>query len=186
MTEQFAMVNDETIIQEFRDTLGLHKTIIVTGDEGVGKITTSLNALQDVANIFFFGNPLDYRGHTRPGGYEQYLDHIRKLKPDLTIIATEKEMLALAPSLLTACRATLLVDEVYGRSDVQRAKLYKLTATEGVKTVVVTGCMKNLYSLTELVDAGLLLTGRSAIYIEGDYIRKVCRHLRPESFATEK
>lgn len=186
MTEQFAMVNDETIIQEFRDTLRLHKTIIVTGDEGVGKITTSLNALQDVANIFFFGNPLDYRGHTRPGGYEQYLDHIRKLKPDLAIIATEKEMLALPPSLLTECGATLLVDEVYGRSDSQRAKLYKLTATEGVKTVVVTGCMKNLYSLTELVDAGLLLTGRSAIYIEGDYIRKVCRHLRPESFATEK
>lgn len=186
MSEQIATLNDEKILQEFRDTLAANKTIVVTGDEGVGKITHSLNALSDMANIYFFGNPLDYRGHTRPGGYEQYLDHIRQLKPDLTIIAAEKEMLDVSPEALASRNAILLIDEVYGRSDAQRAKLVELTGTDGVKTVVITGCMKNLHTLVELVDAGLLLTGRSTIAIEGDYIRKICRHLRPESSSPPK
>ncbi len=177
------MANDEAIIQEFRETLSRYKTIVVTGDEGVGKITYSLNALKDSANIHFFGNPLDYRGHTRLGGYEQYLNHIRELKSDLTVIATEKEILMIEPFGLTSCQAILLIDEVYGRSNAQRAKLYELIGIEGVKTVIVTGCMKNLHALDELVDAGLLLTGKSAISIEGDYIRTICKHLRPESLS---
>jgi len=178
--------NDEQIISEFRNTLAQYKTIVVTGDEGVGKIVFSLAAMKDLPNVFYIGNPLDFRGQSRPGGYEQYLDHIKPLKPDLSIVATETDTLSLKPEQLTDSHAILLIDEVYGRSETQRAKLYELIGTEGIKTVIVTGCMKNLHNLISLVDAGLMLTGRSALFIEGDYIKKLCPHLQPELFTPEK
>jgi hypothetical protein len=179
-------VNDETILRDFRTTLDQYKTIVVTGDEGVGKIVHTLAALHDTANVFFIGNKLDYRGQTRPGGYQQYLEHIRPLKSDLTIVATESAIFELDRATLTDWHATLLIDEVYGRSDAQRTKLYELISAEGIKTVIVTGCMKNLHALIELVEAGLMLTGRSALFIEGDYIKKLCKHLRPESYPHDK
>lgn len=178
--------NDEQIISEFRNTLAQYKTIVVTGDEGVGKIVFSLAAMKDMPNVLYIGNPLDFRGQSRPGGYEQYLDHIKPLKPDLSIVATETDTLSLKPEQLIDSHAILLIDEVYGRSETQRAKLYELIGTEGIKTVIVTGCMKNLHNLVSLVDAGLMLTGRSALFIEGDYIKKLCPHLQPESFTPEK
>lgn len=178
--------NDEQIISEFRNTLAEYKTIVVTGDEGVGKIVFSLAAMKDLPNVLYIGNPLDFRGQSRPGGYEQYLDHIKPLKPDLSIVATETDTLSLKPEQLTDSHAILLIDEVYGRSETQRAKLYELIGTEGIKTVIVTGCMKNLHNLISLVDAGLMLTGRSALFIEEDYIKKLCPHLQPESFTPEK
>lgn len=184
MTGQIQQDNN-TIVKDMCATLDRYKTIVVTGDEGVGKITHSLEALKDTAHVFFIGNPLDFRGQARPGGYEPYLDQIRSIKPDLTIIATEKNVLSLLPAELSSQSATLLIDEVYGRSDAQRAKLYELIGTEGVKTVIVTGCMKNLHALIDLVDAGLMLTGKSTLFIDGEYSKKLCRHLQPESFVPE-
>lgn len=188
MTEQSnqPQTYNDSVLTEFRNTLAQHKTIVITGDEGVGKIVHSLAALNEMPNVYFIGNPIDYRGQMRPGGYDQYLDHIRPLKADLTIIATEPGILELSPASLAASSAILLVDEVYGRSDAQRAKLYELISSEGIKTVIVTGCMKNLHGLIELVEAGLMLTGRSALFIEGDYIKQLCRHLRPETYPPDK
>jgi hypothetical protein len=174
--------NEILIIKEIQSALAQYKTIVVTGDEGVGKIIFSLAAMKELPNVFYIGNPLDFRGQSRPGGYEQYLDHIRPLKPDLSIIANEDDTLKLEPSYLSAHNAILLIDEVYGRSELQRKKLFELINTEGIKTVIVTGCMKNLHNLVSLVDAGIMLTGRSAIFIEGDYIKKLCPHLQPEHF----
>lgn len=183
MTE--AENHDKAIATAFQNALEQHGTIVVSGDEGVGKILHSLDALKEAENVYFIGNPLDYRGESRPGGYEPYLEHIRSLKPDLTMIATEKDLLSIEPSSLAGTSTTFLVDEVYGRSDAQRAKLYELISAGAVRTVIVTGCMKNLHNLIDLVDAGLMLTGKSALFVDGDYVKKICRRLRPESFTPQ-
>src|SRR5512139_4106746 len=90
----------EKIVREIHDAVADHENVVITGEVGVGKITKTLLALLKSRGVYYVGNPLDYVGHLRPQGYEQYLKDVVSVKEDIYVISTEQEILKMDPARL--------------------------------------------------------------------------------------
>lgn len=176
----------ETIVHDISQAVAQHKSIVVCGEEGAGKITNTLTALHSMDEVYYIGNPVDYEGKWRPKGYVNYISFVMTLKRDMYIIANEIEILSMDPRGLQGKNAVVVIDEVFGRSNKQIEKLNDVFTLDGVKMVLITGCLKNIGLLVSHIEAGLMITGDGTLSIDRDFLRKICSLLRPESHSQDK
>lgn len=174
------VINKEAIITRIREAIGKHRNIVISGEEGVGKITNTLEALRDTANVYYIGNPVDYVGKPRPKGYDKYINYIMSLKKDMHIIAGEEELLSFDPASLPEEELLLVVDEVYGRSEAQYDKIIEFLQVEKAKVFLITGCLKNVGRIIQSINAGLMLTKDGVILYDREFAIKICSILSPE------
>ncbi|MFO0753670.1 MAG: hypothetical protein U0411_10160 [Thermodesulfovibrionales bacterium] len=175
------IINKEAIIGKIREIIRQYKNIAVSGEEGVGKVTNTLEALQDAAHVYYIGNPVDYIGKPRAKGYDKYIHYIMSLKKDMHIIADEQDIVAFDPSPLAGKDAVLVVDEIYGRSDRQYEKILEILGTEGIKVFIIAGCLKNMSRIVDQIDIVLMLTKDGGLVVESEFIRKVCMILKADA-----
>ncbi|MBZ0157572.1 MAG: hypothetical protein K8I29_15340 [Alphaproteobacteria bacterium] len=175
------IINKEAIISKIRDIIRQYKNIAVSGEEGVGKITNTLEALQDTPHVYYIGNPVDYIGKPRAKGYDKYIHYIMSLKKDMHIIADEEEIVSFDPAPLAGKDTVLVVDEIYGRSDQQYEKILEILGTENIKVFIIAGCLKNISRIVHKIDIVLMLTKDGGLVVESEFIRKVCTILKADA-----
>src|SRR4030042_6603789 len=83
-----------------------YKNILVCGIKGVGKITNTVQAVQDKPNVYYTGNPVDFEGKLRPGSYDKYLKYIMSLKKDINQVADFNALFDLKDNII------LIIDEI--------------------------------------------------------------------------
>lgn len=170
-----------TISEEIINKIGTSKNIVITGEEGVGKLKKTIEALHDHDNVYYIGNPFDYMGNLRPEGYEKYISDVMSLKKDLFIISNERELLSIDPLSLSEKKPVLVIDEIYGRNTAQYEKITGLLQTGQLKVILITGCMKNIGAIAGLFDLGLMLcSDDSCLIIDKGFLDKICGILKPE------
>ncbi|MEW6116956.1 MAG: hypothetical protein AB1553_08655 [Nitrospirota bacterium] len=175
------MDDKEKIISDIQEISKRFRNIVVSGEEGVGKITNTLKALQHASNVYYVGNPVDYIGKPRPKGYDKYINYIMSLKSDMRIIANEDDILSLDFSLLEGSDATLVIDEIYGRSDAQLVKIQEILDSNLRNVFLITGCLKNIGRIVHGINAVLMLTPDGVLLFDKEFAVKVCTILRPEA-----
>ena len=169
------------ISEVIRETIDGVKNIVITGEEGVGKLRKTIEALQDRDNVYYIGNPFDYKGNWRPKGYDKYIFDVMSLKRDLFIISNEIEILSIDPGQLSEKSPVLVIDEIYGRNEAQHEKIAALLAVRNVKVIIVTGCLKNIGGLAKYLDLSLMLfEDDSYLTVEREFLNKICSILKPE------
>ncbi len=168
------------ISDTIREKIDSAKNIVITGEEGVGKLKKTIEALQDRDNIYYIGNPFDYEGKWRSKGYDKYILDVMSLKRDLYIIANEIEILSLDPLHLSKKEAVVIIDEIYGRSAAQYEKLTALLAVDRIKAILITGCLKNIGRMSQHFDLAVILTGQGLLTIDREFLNKICTVLKPE------
>jgi len=176
----FQVINKEAIITRVREAMGQYKNIVISGEEGVGKITNTLEALHDADNVYYIGNPVDYVGKPRPKGYDKYINYITSRKKDMHIIAGEKELLSFDPASLPEKELVLVIDEIYGRSEEQYERIIRFLQVEKAKVFLITGCLKNIGRIVQGIDVGLMLTKDGVILFDREFAIKICSVLSPE------
>ncbi|MEJ2696544.1 MAG: hypothetical protein P8013_07830 [Candidatus Sulfobium sp.] len=160
----FTSDNSENI----RRVMGLYKNVLICGIKGVGKITRTVTAVKDNTNVYYVGNPLDYEGKRRPGSYEKYLTYIRSLKDDITIVEDIVKLFRIKSEIV------LIIDEIYGRSDVQLERISRLMDMENIQIFQIVGCLKNMAWLINKVDINLELHHDGAFVVDRDLARAIC------------
>jgi hypothetical protein len=173
--------NTDTIIKEIREISARFKNMVVSGEEGVGKITNTLGALSSAGNVYYVGNPVDYVGKPRPKGYDKYINYITSLKKDMRIIAEEEEILSLSSLFPPDREAVLVIDEIFGRSNEQYEVLIDILSRTTIKVFLITGCLKNIGRIVHSIDAVLMLTKDGVLLFDKEFAQKVCTILRPEA-----
>lgn len=173
----FPMESKAAIVQELRGIIPAHKNTVICGEVGVGKITNTLEALQDRPDVYYVGNPVDYVGMPRPKGYDKYIRYIRSLKEDLHIISDEAELLAFDFSALSAKGAVVVIDEIFGRSTAQYEKILKVLDTPNLTIAMIVGCLKNIGRSSRKFDAGVMLTNDGILLLSPPFIVKICEIL---------
>lgn len=169
------------ISEAIKKTIGSAKNIIITGEEGVGKLKKTIGALQDQDNIYYIGNPFDYKGSWRPKGYDKYIFEVMSLKRDLYIISNEIEILSIDPDRLSKKGPILVIDEIYGRNAAQLEKITALLERQQIKIIIITGCLKNIGAMSEYLDLSLMLfRDDSFLTVEREFLNKICSILKPE------
>ncbi len=175
------VINREAIIIRIRDVVKRYKNIVVSGEEGVGKITNTLEALQDTEQVYYIGNPVDYIGKPRPKGYDKYINYITSLKKDMRIIADEGEILSLDLSSLPGKEAVVVIDEVYGRSEAQQKKILEILAMKNIKVFIIAGCLKNVGKVIQGMDVVMMLTKDGVLLFDKAFAVQICSILKPET-----
>lgn len=164
----------ENNIDNIRKAIAQGKNVLICGVEGVGKITNTVQAVKDATNVYYLGNPLDYEGKMRPGSYEKYLKYIHSLKKDIRIIEDIESFFAITQPVI------LIIDEVYGRSDIEYAQISRLLDMKNVQVIQITGCIKNMKRLIDKIDFILELHIEGAFSVEKDLAQAICRILGKE------
>lgn len=175
------MSNEKIIVSEIREIATKYKNMVVSGEEGVGKITHTIAALEHDPNVYYIGNPVDYVGKPRPKGYDEYISYIAALKRDMRILAAEQDILGLPARLPAGGESILIIDEVFDRSEAQYDTIIELLNRQGIKTFLITGCLKNIGRLVHHIDAVLMLTKDGVLIFNKEFAAKVCAILRPEA-----
>ena len=49
-------------VENMKKVIGGYKNILVCGIKGAGKITSTVQAVQDKTNVYYSGNPVDFEG----------------------------------------------------------------------------------------------------------------------------
>lgn len=129
-----------------RIAMSSHKNILIRGIQGVGKITNTMKAVRDNPNVYYIGNPLDYEGKRRPGSFEKYLQYIRSLKGDLSLVEDISALFDASSDII------LIIDEIYGRSAEQMEQIGRLLDAEHIQVIQIVGCMKYMGKLIEKMD----------------------------------
>ncbi len=148
-----------------------YKNVLVCGVKGVGKITNTVQAVRENTNVYYIGNPVDYEGKTRPGSYEKYLSYILSLKKDIHIVDNLDELSAVKNDIL------LIIDEIYGRSDAQLARISQLLGMNNIRIIQIVGCMKYMGALIEKIDAIVELHLDGAFMIDKELGKAICEIL---------
>ncbi len=107
-------------VENMREVIGIYKNILICGIKGVGKITNTVQALEDKTNIYYIGNPVDFEGKSRPGSYEKYINYIVSLKKDIKTIDDINTLFNIKHKII------LIIDEIYGRSGEQLVEISRL------------------------------------------------------------
>jgi hypothetical protein len=144
------------------------KNILVCGIKGVGKITNTVQAVQDETNVYYTGNPVDFEGKSRPGSYDKYLKYIASLKKDIKRIDDINTLFSLKDKII------LIVDEIYGRSEGQLAGISKLYDMENIQVLQVVGCMKSMGALINKIDVIVELHNDGAFIIDLELGKSIC------------
>lgn len=170
-----------SVSETIREIIEKSKNIVITGEEGVGKLRKTIEALKDRDNVYYIGNPFDYKGNWRPKGYDKYIFDVMSLKRDLYIISNEIEILSIDPGELSEQKPVLVIDEIYGRNEAQHEKIAALLAVRHVKVIIVTGCLKNIGGLARYLDLSIMLfEDDSHLVVEREFLNKICSILKPE------
>jgi hypothetical protein len=144
------------------------KNILVCGIKGVGKITNTVQAVQDETNVYYSGNPVDFEGKSRPGSYEKYLKYIESLKKDIRRIDDINTVFSLKDKII------LIIDEIYGRSEGQLAGISKLYDMENIQVLQIVGCMKSMGSLINKIDVIVELHNDGAFIVDKELGKSIC------------
>ena len=152
-----------------KKVIACYKNILVCGIKGVGKITNTVQALQDKPNVYYNGNPVDFEGKLRPGSYEKYLKYIVSLKKDITQVSELNTLLTLEEKIV------LIIDEIYGRSSEQLASIGRLYDMENIQVLQIVGCMKSMGTLINKVDVIVELHNDGAFIVDNELGRAICR-----------
>ncbi|HSB51066.1 MAG TPA: hypothetical protein VLD40_00275, partial [Dissulfurispiraceae bacterium] len=83
------------IVKHLGEVLLGFKNVVVSGNEGVGKLKYTLAAFESEKNLYYIGNPFDYEGKARPQGYDEYVRQVKALKADMHVIIKEGDILSL-------------------------------------------------------------------------------------------
>jgi hypothetical protein len=73
-----------------------------------------------------------------------------------------------------------LIDEIYGRSAEQYRKIYEILDTEGLKVILIAGCLKNIGKIIEKFDIILMLIHDGIFLLDKDFVMKICKILGPD------
>jgi len=155
-------------VDNMKKVIGSYKNILVCGVKGVGKITNTVQALQDNTNVYYSGNPVDFEGKSRPGSYEKYLKYILNLKKDITRVDD------LSTLFIEKNKIILIIDEIYGRSEEQLAEISRLYDMENIQILQIVGCMKSMGSLIEKIDVIVELHNDGAFIVDNELGRAIC------------
>ena len=144
------------------------KNILVCGIKGVGKITNTVQAVQDETNVYYSGNPVDFEGKSRPGSYEKYLKYIASLKKDIRRIDDINTLFSLKDKII------LIIDEIYGRSEGQLAGISRLYDMENIQVLQIVGCMKSMGALINKIDVIVELHNNGAFIVDMELGKSIC------------
>lgn len=149
--------------------IACYKNILVCGVKGVGKITSTVQAVQDKTNVYYIGNPVDFEGKLRPVSYEKYLKYIVSLKKDITLINDINALFTLKDKIV------LIVDEIYGRNQDQLASISRLYDMENIQILQIVGCMKSMGALIDRIDVIVELHNDGAFIVDNELGKAICR-----------
>jgi hypothetical protein len=144
------------------------KNILVCGIKGVGKITNTVQAVQEETNVYYTGNPVDFEGKSRPGSYEKYLKYISSLKKDIKRVDDINTLFNLKDKII------LIIDEIYGRSEGQLAAISRLYDMENIQVIQIVGCMKSMGTLINKIDVIVELHNNGAFIIDMELGKSIC------------
>jgi hypothetical protein len=154
-----------------RKVMTCGKNVLICGIKGVGKITNSIKAVKDDENVYYIGNPVDFEGKRRPGSYEKYIQYILFQKRDLRIAEDINELLG------TNNRITIIIDEIYGRSDEQLEQISMILDMENIRVMQIVGCLKYMGKLIDKIDVILQLHPDMAFVIDREFAKAICEKL---------
>ena len=164
---EFTAINPDNI----RKAMEIHKNILIRGIEGVGKITHTIVAVEDKANVYYIGNPLDYEGKKRPVSYEKYLQYIRSLRHDLTLIEDIETLIAMDSSII------LIIDEIFGRSSSELEQIGKILDKKNIQVIQIVGCIKYMGALIDKMDIIIDLHLDGAFTVDKELAKSICNVL---------
>jgi hypothetical protein len=157
-----------------RKAIELHKNVLICGVVGVGKITSTVQAVGHDTNVYYLGNPVDYEGKTRPGSYEKYLKYIHSLKKDIRIIEDIEGIFSVEKPII------LIVDEIYGRTEAEFQQIGRLLDQKNIRVILIAGCIKNVKGLIDKFDFILELHREGAFSVDKELAQAICRILGKE------
>jgi hypothetical protein len=160
-----------------RSVIECCKNIVICGVKGVGKITNTIQAVKDNTNIYYIGNPVDFEGKKRPGSYDRYLNYIMSLKKDLNMVKGIQTLFKIRQKII------LIIDEIYGRSEVQLEQIDKLLDMENIQVIQIVGCMKNMGNLIDKVDIIVDMHHNGAFIVDKELAKAICRIFGPKPHA---
>jgi len=155
-------------VDNMKKVISDYKNILVCGVKGVGKITNTVQALQDNTTVYYTGNPVDFEGKSRPVSYEKYLKYIMNLKKDITRVDD------LSTLFIEKNKIILIIDEIYGRSEEQLADISRLYDMENIQILQIVGCMKSMGPLIEKIDIIVELHNDGAFIVDNELGRAIC------------
>ena len=155
-------------VENMKNVITGYKNILVCGIKGVGKITNTVQAVQDRTNVYYSGNPVDFEGKSRPGSYDKYLKYIVSLKKDIKRVDDVNTLVSLKDKII------LIIDEIYGRSEEQLAGISRLYDMENIQVLQVVGCMKSMGALINKVDVIVELHNDGAFIVDNELGKAIC------------
>ena len=155
-------------VENMKNVITGDKNILVCGIKGVGKITNTVQAVQDRTNVYYSGNPVDFEGKSRPGSYDKYLKYIVSLKKDIKRVDDVNTLFSLKDKII------LIIDEIYGRSEEQLAGISRLYDMENIQVLQVVGCMKSMGALINKVDVIVELHNDGAFIVDNELGKAIC------------
>ena len=158
----------EDSAENLKKVIHCYKNVLVCGVKGVGKITNTVQAVRDRPNVYYVGNPVDYEGKKRPGSYDKYITYILSLKNDISIVKDMEALFSVSEEII------LIIDEIYGRSDAELARISRLLDMPNIRVIQIVGCMKYMSGLIEKIDAIVELHLDAAFMIEKELGKAIC------------
>lgn len=155
-------------VENMKKVIGDYKNILVCGIKGVGKITNTVQAVQDGTNVYYTGNRVDFEGKSRPGSYDKYLKYIKSLKKDIKMVDDINSLFDLKDKII------LIIDEIYGRSEEQLKDISRLYSMENIQVLQIVGCMKSMGPLINKTDIIVELHNDGAFVVDNDLGRAIC------------
>lgn len=155
-------------VENMKKVISGYKNILVCGIKGVGKITSTVQAVQDKTNVYYTGNPVDFEGKSRPGSYDKYLKYIMSLKKDIKQVDDFNTLFDLKDNI------SLVIDEIYGRSEEQLKDISRLYAMENIQVLQIVGCMKSMGTLINKIDVIVELHNDGAFIVDNDLGKAIC------------
>jgi hypothetical protein len=156
-------------VENMKKVIDYYKNILICGIKGVGKITNTIQAIQEKTNVYYTGNPVDFEGISRPGSYEKYLKYIVTLKKDIRRIDDINTLFDLKDKII------LIIDEIYGRSEEQLAEISRVYDRENMQILQVVGCMKSMGPLIDKIDVIVELHNDGAFIVDNELGKAICR-----------
>ena len=155
-------------VENLKKVISGYKNILVCGIKGVGKITSTVQAVQDKTNVYYTGNQVDFEGKSRPGSFDKYLKYIVSLKKDIKQVDDFNTLFDLKDNII------LIIDEIFGRSEEQLKDISRLYAMENIQVLQIVGCMKSMGPLINKIDVIVELHNDGAFIVDNELGKAIC------------